>query len=372
LDAQEELKQHLKDLREIFDKVITPLAKCTLSAIDRGLDPESARTAVRPVVDVIVQILLLADTRDHESPAKGEALDKDLSDKLRTLSEQTAKYLNGQERDKCLEFGSSPLPPYAKHRQSPQLYTAIAYLVLFSNADELALKIMRDAEGRGVEPDLTFLRLQYRILWFQNESAFRYLPYLEKARRAARANRQLVDIALSRCKVLRCTEFSTIEEHSYRFRHEELRAMNNIAYGIAQDMAGRVSSAEPLQGIAEDYVEEILKVIDSGDMEKIAPKGSENIKYSYLDTVAFVWLVVQARKSNPNLEVVRKAEAMFAKAVGQGEIALAEEISRQDERTQTQYSQARARQQLRSYRQLRVTLRTRRSHLNSARALLEQ
>src|SRR5205823_1066006 len=58
----EELK-NLEELRDVFDKVITPVAKCMLSAIDKGFDLEAARTAVRALVDVIVQILLRADSR---------------------------------------------------------------------------------------------------------------------------------------------------------------------------------------------------------------------------------------------------------------------------------------------------------------------
>ena len=130
---------------------------------------------------------------------------------------------------------------------------------------------------------------------------------------------------------------------------------------------------------------------DKNQIFAIAPDGGEAVQLTKAETgvTSYQWSrdsksiaftaaptkkdVTKNRKEHlGDFEVVRKAEAMLSKALAHIEIALDQEIRRQDDRPQARSSKGQERRQSRSYRQLRVVQRTMRSHLNSARALLEQ
>src|SRR4029077_19542254 len=80
-------------------------------------------------------------------------------------------------------------------------------------------------------------------------------------------------------------------------------AMNSIAYGIAQDLASRITSAEALEPVAQEYAEELANDRKKG-------KGiDENEKDDTHDTIAFVSLVIEGRKSSRDMTKIKNAIA---------------------------------------------------------------
>jgi hypothetical protein len=128
-----------------------------------------------------------------------------------------------------------------------------------------------------------------------------------------------------------------------------------------------------MQGRAEEYAKELYAAINSGAMDRYVV-ADEDRKYSFLDTVAFVWLVAEARKSSPNLDRVREAEVLLERTTAHAARVLANAMTQEDDRYsgKVELTHTGERERSRNYRMRRVSLRTFNSHLASARALLEQ
>ena len=112
-------------------------------------------------------------------------------------------------------------------------------------------------------------------------------------------------------------------------RKAELFAINNIAYGIAQDIAAGIDSSEPLEPIAEQYAQEMA--------EAIKAKEDEDNLDSYRDTFAFVTLVIEGRKVVPNVDQLRNARLLVG-----GVVARLEKIKNPSRLERSALKQARA------------------------------
>jgi len=310
-------RSRLDRLKQALEGTFIAIARCLTNAIDKKWSIESARDAVRPVIDLAYDITLAdaAGKSDREARERFPGATEYLLRKIST-------YIGPSAPDEgCAVDKASQFPAYEDYKNFPHLFVAIASLALFTRNSELASKALRDADHRQRLSDANdqYVHeyaspyLQYRILWFTNEPALRYLPYLNSDRERARTDQDLIENRLSRCSGDSCEK---LKELRRRARNEELKAMNAIAYGISQDLAAGLNPAESLQPIAKNHAEELSRAIDRGDVERVADvdEGDFN-KYTWLDTVAFVRLVDEARKSKPDLEKIRKSEADFARAL---------------------------------------------------------
>ena len=190
------------------------------------------------------------------------------------------------------------IPPYSQgeYADLPQLYVATATLLLFVNSDELALRMLEQAkQQRKPDPevhDYTLPFLHSKIMYFFGEPVESYKPYLDQMIKTARDTLNLTKEVKDKCRP-QCdsetkSDFTKLQSRALR---SERIAMNSIAYGIAQDLAARVASAEPLEPIALEYAEKLASAVNKGEISD----GNDNDETN--DTVAFVTLVVEGRKS---------------------------------------------------------------------------
>lgn len=303
----------LTNIRKAFDETLAPLAGCLQDAIKGGLPLASARGMVRPITDEIQQIFILEQSRSKDT------------EKITSARQQLASSLSGLpvenylSQDRCLgdlrKF-TEAIPPYSQKEYAnlPQLYVATALLLLFVNSDEVALKMLEEAKPDPEFHDYTLPFLHSKIMYFFGEPVANYKPLLDQMIATARHTLDLTEKVKSRCQ-FQCerpmlAQFLKLQERALR---SERIAMNSIAYGIAQDLAARVASAEPLEPIAQEYAEQLTSFIKKGQI------SNDNENDETTDTVAFVTLVVEGRKSVRDTTKIKNAIATLRRVVAHQE-----------------------------------------------------
>jgi hypothetical protein len=308
--------QRLKSLQQAFKNTLSPLAECLQDAIKGGLSVESAREMVRPIADEIQQILILEEAssqNDEGQPQKISSARAKLQESLSHLPVEN--YLN---QGRCLSSDlqklkalAKEIPPYTQKEYAslPQLYVATAGLLLFVNSDELALKMLERAKPDPEFHDYTLPFLHSKIMYFFGEPVESYKPFLDQMIQTADETLFLTEKVKSRCPSLGC-DSATDDNFKQNFKLLQLRAqrtkriaMNSIAYGIAQDLASRITSAEALEPVAQEYAEELADAIKKGT------GIDENEKDDTHDTIAFVSLVIEGRKSSRDMTKIKNAIA---------------------------------------------------------------
>ena len=364
--ANEQIKQ-MEDIHKVFVRLVSPLAGCVRGAIDRGLDIESARLQLRPLANMLVHIIGLEEEAAG-SPTAREAVDAPLKEVRRgfrvllaEMPREFAVYLAGPERETCADIsrialenlgpeytGDEPLglPPYTKYMRLPHLFSAMSYLLLFVNNDGLALNVMQKAQQHLEFEDLHMPRLRSAFMYYRGDDAARYLPLLENMRATALRHRQEIEALTARCTPSGCPDGVKTwgPPLLQRARLAEVLAMNNIVYGVAQDLAAGVASAEPFQPVAEDYAEKLAKAAEDAVFE--------DYRAAFLDTAAFITIVAEARRPSPD-----------AARLGKAITTLRRLIAHQERRIATGAEPGRS-----GY----ATLKELRAHLASARGLTDE
>lgn len=344
----------LHKLHPAFRDVISPLARCMELAIKGGLSIEAARGLARPLADLVQQIVILeqqiaalepqiamleqraskpqasAATNSDLLEARGKltAARKNLADArrklmdgIRDLPNSASSYKNapGDCPDGSQSSSASQIdiPPHTQYTEFPYLFGAMASLLFFVGDDDSALKIL-EMNRRGVTfHDYKMPYLEMKIMYFHGEPAMRYKPLLDDMRQTARLKAETVDRVINRCPQRQSCDpglsekAAAIKEHA---RHAELVALNNTAYGIAQDLAGQDKTAESLLPVAEECADELAGAERRGELKQAE-------RDQVRDTIAFVSLLVQARKDNPDRAELEKDIAVFEDVIANQEDA---------------------------------------------------
>jgi hypothetical protein len=97
-----------------------------------------------------------------------------------------------------------------------------------------------------------------------------------------------------------------IHELGEREREAELRAINDLAYYIGDSIARGVPAAMSYGGRAEDYADELYRSLGTEE-------DPEN-RNEFLDTYAYVSIVLESRKAVPDPDKFRRMLATLEKA----------------------------------------------------------
>jgi hypothetical protein len=352
--------QRLKSLQQAFTNTLSPLAECLQDAIKGGLSVESARGIVRPIADEIQQILILEEAtsqNDEDQPQKISSARTKLQESLSHLPVEN--YLN---QGRCLSSDlqklkalAKEIPPYTQKEYAslPQLYVATASLLLFVSSDELALKMLERAKPDPEFHDYTLAFLHSKIMYFFGEPVESYKPFLDQMIQTADETLSLTEKVKGRCPSLGCGTATDENFKPLQLRAQRTKriAMNSIAYGIAQDLASRITSAEALEPVAQEYAEELAKAVKKGTGIDETEKDDTN------DTIAFVSLVVEGRKSSRDMTKIKNAIATLKLVIAH------QEQSMKDPHQNPEHVVSKNR---------RTILNNARAHLSSAQELLEE
>jgi hypothetical protein len=350
-DARMELerkRQKAKELLGVFDGLISPVAGCVQTAIDNGLSIETVRRIVRPIGETAEQIILFdGNFTDDELTSKHEKLWREISElpnrlreflknkaKLRkdTADEKREEECSGyfQQRVAGGQAYSGLTPRIQDYEEISYLYTAALLFTSFLKDDIVSLKIIEKTRGKLVFRDYGYLLWAGYIANNQGSSLEIVIPFLDEIRSSARSHYTTIQRFKDRCKiatqelVFKATKVCDdalgrlIQDLGNRERNAELQAMNNIAYCIAEALSRGVITAEAYQGRAEEYANEIYDAVNKGEVADA---------YDFLDTYAYVSIVIEARKPLPDADKFKKMADILEKVVENLETKDAEVLS---------------------------------------------
>lgn len=300
-------KELLLNLNGVFEKVISPSADCLLRATENGLDVESARELLRPLSNLVMQMVVLEEKGERDRVQK-------IHDRIWDLvgvPEGISDYLDQQAKAKCAAIQQAKKtitePSYSDLKGLPHSDVARALLLWFVLNDKFAMKALREGAGKDFK-DLNTPLLLGRLMYTQNESADRFFDILDGMRSMALKQEQLIKKVFDRCASLCDAGIQRWEQVLLdRARAAELLATNLIVYSIAQDVAKGRDSALSLLPIAEDYGERLKAAAKDPAYEAVRDD-------SFLDTAAFVTIVAEAhraRSSDLNKAKVRESMSIL-------------------------------------------------------------
>jgi hypothetical protein len=343
LNAQ--LKQ-LGTLEVFFQNFVSPAARCFKAAMKNGLSVEGARDRLREFADKLTQFVLLEQEENRHPGAVQDR--KSLIDKLRgdvmillvKATKDLKDFTDPADEKICqlaLPAASPSPPPLADYSLLPHLHVARALLLAFVSHDNLALQVLNDASSREFK-DFNTPQLRGALMFFRGDSITHYYDELERLRKLSADRIAIID------RVKRtCGDCDKDEKLKERAQKASRNATNNIAYGIAADVAEGRGAAVDLLPIAEQCLEVLKKT----------PGNLENTQI--LDTIGFVTIVAEAHKgktSSLDRAKISEAVSLLTRAAAQEEAELEAKSAKGEN---VDYSDWRGFQ----------------SHLSSARGLME-
>jgi hypothetical protein len=333
----------LKKLKPYFETVVAPAARCFQQAIGKGLSVERARQHVREFADKLTRLILLErESTSTERATQIEGLHWKIIELLSNAAKDVDDYIDPSEKSLCQlkPLPSAAIPRSTDYDRIPHLDVVRALVLIFVNHDNLALQVLGDADRKNFE-DFSALIYRSQFMFFRGDSITKYYADLETVRKRSRSWIDIID-RVNRKHSVNGQEVLT-EKLKKRVETVDSVATNNMAYGIAVDVAEGQSAAEHLLPIAEQCVETLKKT--ENNLEEP----------DFLDTIGFVTIVAEAHKaktSSLDTAKIRNAMALLAKAAA---IEQANITVKTEKRVEVDYT----------------LLRTIRGHISSARGLLE-
>ncbi|KGT77575.1 hypothetical protein MA20_23705 [Bradyrhizobium japonicum] len=349
---EERLKAQLEQLQKLeifFQNFVTPAARCFKAAMDNGLSVEGARYHLRGLADKLTQFVLLEQEENRRRGAvedrqsRIEDLRKEVVALLREAASAVKGFTDPTENKQCqlaLPTVLAPPPPSTAYDLLPHVHVARALLLAFVNHDNFALQVLNDASKKEFK-DFSTPRLIALLRYYRGDSVTHYYNELEGLRKLSADRIAIIDHVNRACGV--CDKDLRTEKLKERAQLANRIATNDIAYGIAVDVAEGWGAGVDLLPIAEQYLEVLKKTPSNLEMPSI------------LDTIGFVTIVAEAHKAKTS----SLDKAKISEAVGMLTRAAARERANLDAQSangeNVDYSD----------------LRTIQVHLSSARALLE-
>ncbi|HLH98828.1 MAG TPA: hypothetical protein VKW08_27265 [Xanthobacteraceae bacterium] len=300
----------MKALAPAFGTVISPVAACVQKAINHGLSLESARTMIRPTAELLEQILF---NKDIEKNGELSATHDRLWQGVIDLPRKIAPYVHDRTCesvpsvyyvDGIVPNAVSYFPRIQDYRTLPYLYVAAAYFLSFMGDDDKARKLLREADSELDFKDYGFLWAIGRLNYYEGKPgdiSKLYFGPLDEIRQRARSHIAVLSRARQQC--------AKEDDLLCREQVAEYLAINDGAYFLAEDVARGSSYAIPYTGQLAEYAQQIKLVMDEVDERKAAKNPFydyvETDRYSLGDTYAFAVLVLEARKANPDYDMIR-------------------------------------------------------------------
>jgi hypothetical protein len=340
--------EQLEKLRDYFEHTVSPASRCFKAAIDHGLSLERARYHLRALADAVTQLILL-EQEEKRRPEFGRPFWIDLQH-LRVLwllanaTNDVAGFVDPTDQKICHLTPPTvltPIPHWTDYDLLPHLDVARALLLVFVNHDHLGLKVLREADQKEFK-DFNTAWLLALLMYYRGDSITQYYDGLEGLRNLSRDRMETINHVNRKCGSI-CDQELLTQKLKERAQKADLVATNDIAYGIAVDVAEGSGAAEDLLPIAEQYVETLKK--SESNLEKPL----------ILDTIAFVTIVAEAHKgktSSLDKAKIGEAMALLTRAAAHEEVDLSAKSLKGEN---VDYS----------------TLRTIRAHIESGRGLLE-
>jgi hypothetical protein len=177
--------------------------------------------------------------------------------------------------------------------------------------NDKALRILEKAQSTH-HKDYYFLYLMGRLRYYQGKPGDiigLYLGPLVEMRRMAETHIATLENAKQTCA--EDTQLLCYEKTA------KLSATNLATYYIAEDLARDNPYAIPYEARLHDYADEIKAILDASDKASKDPFNVyvQNGRYDFLDTYAYAMLVIEARKPNPDYDVIRKTLVPMLKSI---------------------------------------------------------
>lgn len=323
IDVRRKRLADAQELLVVFEGLLSPIAQCVDDAIGKGLNVGSVRVHVRPIADLLQVILFnesKAELATEISAAHEEFwtrvmhLPEDENIRLFLLGLRPSRATPSvakEDKKECLQYPKDYpekhnfFPRVQDFHDMPYLYAGAAYLFSFMGDNDAAASLLRRVTPEF--KDYVFLSRAGQLLYYQGAPVSFSIPYLEEMRDTAHEHLEIIRRMEARCKNEPCEQkdevMSAIDALRKREREAELKAMNAIAYVIAEDLARGIASAEPFRAIADDHAEKIYDAVQKGEYD--------DEKDSLTDTYAYVSLVLESRKSTPDIERLRELIRIF-------------------------------------------------------------
>jgi hypothetical protein len=347
--SSRQLIESARELLPAFKLLISPIAACMQSAMDNGLSIDSARRLIRPMADNLTQLVFSENNPNTSEQHEAFWI------QLQALPEHVKYFIKGDQAKSCLEasmnynkclqqpesvtdFPCGPMakkyhnsnsmyPKIGEYTNLPYLYVAASYLFSFMTDDDAALRVLRKAEhnvGPDQRPALAFKDYGFmfsvaRLTYYLGKPGSledSYFSYLNLARERAAERIDEVKGKLSSCANKDCKDqLESYISHNWNY---ELQAINDLTYFLAEDLARDSPFALPYKGRAEEYAAQLERIV-TNSVNRTAPdkyqylvKGDE---YYLMDSYVYMKMVLEARKSNPDVEKFKSFKREFQKIV---------------------------------------------------------
>lgn len=334
---QAEIIDSARKLLPTFSRIVTPVTACVQTAIAKDwLSIDSARLIVLPSADRVGQIIL------NENQLTSDQLDKknkdfwmgitklpeiirsrvsapaDVSD---PVCRDVPEVYWDEDYDRIMAAGSL-FPALHNYKHIPYLYAAAALLISFTGDSDKALRVLQKADdlqddatgGPGLYfKDFTFLSTAGRLKYYQGKPgdlAHSYLGDLDTLRTKSQDHVKILERAKAECVF--------VESLPCREQVYVLNATNMSAYFLAEDLARGSEYAANHTAQLQELADQIKRTMDEARGESGRNGFYNYIKTnedSFLDTYAYVILVLEARKSNPDYDLIRKEVIVRLKRV---------------------------------------------------------
>jgi len=381
-----EQKAKLTDMTTIkglLGDIVAPVANCVSKAVDRGYSRESARLLAREAANMTAQIIELTELLPDESKLDtGARLQRELKrnaalslarQRLKTELSTLSGMIPGSwdPESVCIKHATvdenkwDVFLDHVRYRALPYYPTIMTGLLAFLDYDALALRFLNKTES-----DLTFHEYQlpwlhYKIFALRNEPVVAYKYLLDQIQETARE--RLATVAriegICRSQTNRCKdELPQWEEWTVKIRKHAQRAeqlaLNNLAFGIAQDIAADIDGAKYFAPLALEATDKLEKQVqDCVKSQEIGAFANRTECESARDTIAFVAIAVEAAtEQTPDQRKIKKA-------IGKLEQVVATQTALIDEQRAANKKVDESDRNLRNLA---------RAHLSAARALIDE
>jgi hypothetical protein len=320
-------------LRPVFNHVISPIAKCLKKALDKGMSVERIRRELRPAAEDLEEIILAGDRlskdeleiRHNDFWTRVKQLPQYVHNYLDDWKAKDAKAYDGtpDEHKECLSYlgrddipmpvdyksrvENSDLPRMADYKNVSYLGVAAFFFSAFVKDEELAQKIFDKISADLQHKDKEFLYFKSYIGYYKGWPTEAVISYLQELLNDAREHKIVLERADKQCTQHPCEpdRSQLIQKLLKREQEAELRAVNDLAYYIGDSIARGIPSALNYRGQAEDYVDELYR-----SMDKESDPENRN---EFLDTYAYVSIVLESRKTEPEPDKFRSMRATLEK-----------------------------------------------------------
>ncbi len=369
LEEHKKVRDSMTAIHLVFEKTISPAAKCMEEAIGRGLSRQYAREIARPVAELTAEIIgfsELLEKREHEEAQASADQKQDANSRKKKIEEHLIETRENLQKElerialpgrlprswsahgcKWPDFTakSSDLD-HAKYRGLPYLHTAMAAILSLADYERLAFTFLeREIQKKQFKfMDYQLPYFHYRLLLARNEPVTEYLHHLDKIREVAHERLDVLDRVEKRCAG-KCDnkKSRSIEEIRAHAKHADAYAMVLILVGVAQDLAAGTEGAGSLAPLAIEYAKSLDKLVQD-------PASTSNGTFDATereaarDAVAFITIVVEARKPSPDQKIIKDAVASLEQVISTQGVRLGNQLrsGTVDERDRVLRDRARA------------------------------